>query len=72
MLSREHRLGRATFIMLDKVSGNRARFSQKFQAPENAPRLFDLVQPVSDDVRPAFYYALRDTVVAKDIDQATR
>ena len=40
--------------------------------PENVPRLFDLVQTKDETVRPAFYYALRDTLVAKDLDQATR
>lgn len=36
------------------------------------PRLFDLIKVEDDRVRPAFYYALRDTLVANEIDQATR
>ena len=40
--------------------------------PENVPRLFDLVRVSNKDVLPAFYFALRDTLVAKDLDQATR
>ena len=40
--------------------------------PENVPRLFDLVRVSNNDVLPAFYFALRDTLVAKDLDQATR
>lgn len=35
-------------------------------------RLFDLVNCKDDKLRLAFYYAMRDTVVAKDLDQATR
>ena len=36
------------------------------------PRLFDLIKVQNDDVMPAFYFALRDTLVAKDLEQATR
>ena len=36
------------------------------------PRLFDLVKVSDEMIRPAFYFALRDTLVAKDLDQATR
>ena len=40
--------------------------------PENVPRLFDLVKAKDDKFLTAFYFALRDTLVAKDLDQATR
>lgn len=46
--------------------------------PENIPRLFDLItiQPFGDnsneDLRPAFYMAVRDTLVAPDLDVAVR
>lgn len=40
--------------------------------PENIPRLFDMVRVKDESVRPAFYFALRDTLVAKDLEQATR
>ena len=43
-----------------------------YYRPENVPRLFDLVQVKDESVLPAFYHALRDTLVAKDLDQATR
>lgn len=36
------------------------------------PRLFDLVKAKEDKFLTAFYFALRDTLVAKDLDQATR
>lgn len=45
---------------------------QRIKTPENVPRLIDLVQ-VSDPAHlGVFYYALRDTLVADEIDQATR
>lgn len=40
--------------------------------PENVPRLFDLIKVSDDRVRPAFYYALRDTLVANELNQASR
>ena len=36
------------------------------------PRLFDLVRAKEELVRTAFYFALRDCLVAKDIEQGTR
>lgn len=45
---------------------------QKIQTPENIPRLFDLVKVEDEKVRLAFYFALRDTLVANDLEEATR
>lgn len=45
---------------------------QKIPTPENAPRLFDLVKVEDAKVRLAFYFALRDTLVAKNLEEATR
>lgn len=42
------------------------------RTPENSPRLFDMVRVKDESVRPAFYFALRDTLVAQDMEQATR
>ncbi len=36
------------------------------------PRLFDLVRVKENKFKSAFYYALGNTLVAKDLDQATR
>lgn len=41
-------------------------------SPENVPRLFDLIKVKNEKVLPAFYFALKDTLVAKDLEQATR
>jgi chromosome segregation ATPase len=40
--------------------------------PENVPRLYDLVKVKDEKVKTAFYFALRDTLVGKDLEQATR
>ena len=66
-------VGHATFLCLDKQQ----RFVHKArepiqQWPEGVPRLFDLVKVTNEDLLPAFYYALQDTLVAKDMEQATR
>mmetsp|Transcript_5244 Transcript_5244/g.12460 ORF Transcript_5244/g.12460 Transcript_5244/m.12460 type:complete len:1318 (+) Transcript_5244:93-4046(+) len=71
-LLRRERLGRATCIVLDKMGMWEDRSRNPKQAPENVPRLFDLVNIRRPEYKGAFYFALRDTLVAKDIDQATR
>ena len=40
--------------------------------PENVPRLFDLVKPKDNKYITAFYFALRNTLVADSLEQATR
>lgn len=66
---RKTNLGRGNFMCLDKL---RARGMDPIQTPENAPRLFDLINAKDDKFRPAFYHALQDTLVAKDLAQANR
>jgi structural maintenance of chromosome 4 len=73
-LLRKGNYGVATFLILEKQH-HLARFVDERprpQAPEDVPRLFDLITPSSADLAPAFYYATRDTVVASDLDQAAR
>ncbi|XP_077288755.1 structural maintenance of chromosomes 4-like protein gluon [Arctopsyche grandis] len=65
-------LGRATFIAAEKQEHLRQYFNANTSFPENAPRLFDLVRVSDDRIKPVFYYALHDTLVANDIDQASR
>ena len=57
--------------MLDKIAYLQSKMQPK-ATPEDAPRLFDLVRVKDQSVVPAFYYALRDTLVAEDIEQASR
>eukprot|EP00834_Sanchytrium_tribonematis_P004729 NODE_249_length_11770_cov_0.803530.p1 type:complete len:1200 gc:universal NODE_249_length_11770_cov_0.803530:2536-6135(+) len=65
---RERNLGRTTFIVLDKQNSFN---NHKITTPENVPRLIDLIQ-CAEAHKPAFYFSVRDTIVAKDIDQARR
>ncbi|XP_068201013.1 structural maintenance of chromosomes protein 4 [Palaemon carinicauda] len=65
-------IGTATFIALDKQERWRAQCERRMQTPENVPRLFDLIKMNDDRVKTAFYFALRDTLVANDMDQASR
>ncbi|PNI78034.1 SMC4 isoform 6 [Pan troglodytes] len=64
-------IGVATFIGLDKMAVWAKKMTE-IQTPENTPRLFDLVKVKDEKIRQAFYFALRDTLVADNLDQATR
>jgi structural maintenance of chromosome 4 len=66
---RKNNLGRANFILLDKLP---QRDLSALQTPENVPRLFDLVKPKEDRFRPAFFSVLQNTLVAKDLEHANR
>ncbi|KAK2578285.1 hypothetical protein KPH14_007650 [Odynerus spinipes] len=69
---RENNIGRVTFIPLEKQQRFLSRCKEKIQTPENVPRLFDLIHVEDEDVLPAFYYGLQDTLAATNIEQATR
>jgi structural maintenance of chromosome 4 len=69
---KESNVGRGNFIVLEKIVQWGARAKDRFDAPENVPRLFDLVEVEDERVLSAFYFSLRDTLVAKDIEQASR
>jgi structural maintenance of chromosome 4 len=66
---RKNNLGRANFILLDRLP---QRDLSAIQTPENVPRLFDLVKSKHDRFLPAFYSVLQNTLVAKDLEQANR
>ena len=69
---KKNNIGTATFIALDKQERWRAQCERGMQTPENVPRLFDLIRMNDERVKTAFYFALRDTLVANDMDQAAR
>lgn len=46
--------------------------NRSLDVPENVPRLYDLIRVKDERVKPAFYYGLRNTLVANDLEQATR
>ncbi|RPD64655.1 RecF/RecN/SMC protein [Lentinus tigrinus ALCF2SS1-7] len=66
---RSQKVGRASFIVLEKLN---ERGMDKIQTPENIPRLFDLIKPKEPRFAPAFYKALTNTLVADNLDQANR
>jgi len=66
---RKNNLGRANIILLDRLA---RRDLSAIDTPENVPRLFDLVRAKDDKFRPAFFSALQNTLVAKDLEQANR
>ncbi|CCH61495.1 hypothetical protein TBLA_0E04410 [Henningerozyma blattae CBS 6284] len=66
---RKNRLGYARFILLDKLR----KFNlNRIETPDNAPRLFDLIQVREDKFLPAFYSVLRDTLVATNLLHANK
>ncbi|TKA78375.1 hypothetical protein B0A55_04732 [Friedmanniomyces simplex] len=66
---RKNNLGRANFILLDRLP---QRDISPIETPENVPRLFDLVKSKHERFQPAFYSVLQNTLVAKDLEQANR
>ncbi|KRZ94144.1 Structural maintenance of chromosomes protein 4 [Trichinella sp. T8] len=63
-------LGRATFIALDKIRDCADAIKRPFTAPKGSKRLFDLIVAEDVDVLPAFYFALRDTLVTETAEEA--
>ncbi|KXG45983.1 Structural maintenance of chromosomes protein [Penicillium griseofulvum] len=66
---RKNNLGRANFILLDRLP---RRDMASIYSPESVPRLFDLVKPKDPKFAPAFYSVMQNTLVAKDLEQANR
>lgn len=67
---RKHNLGRANFIPLDKMK--KGAHDRVVETPEGAPRLYDLINPVKPFIAPAIFLAVSDTLVAPDLETATR
>ena len=67
---RRHNLGRANFIPLDKMK--KGAHDRAVETPEGAPRLFDLITPSNFAITPALYLGVGNTLVAPDLETATR
>lgn len=67
---RKNNIGRASFIVLDKMKP--ANRSPPADLPEGAIRLFDLVKLKDDRFINAMYFALTDTLVARNLEEAQR
>lgn len=69
---KDDNVGRTTFLALEKMEHYRSKCETVPKTPENVPRLFDLIRVQDQRVRPAFYHAVRETLVAENLDQASR
>ena len=67
---RKHNLGRASFVPLDKMK--KGAHDRTVDTPDGAPRLFDLITPGHFSITPALYLAVGNTLVAPDLETATR
>lgn len=67
---RKHGLGRANFIPLDKMK--KGAHDRAVETPEGAPRLFELITPSNFAITPAIFLAVSNTLVAPDLETATR
>ena len=68
---KRNNVGRGNFLALNKTYGKYDRMMNPIQTPQNVPRLFDLINVSEERYKSAFYHYFRDTLVAKDINQAT-
>lgn len=66
---RKNNLGRANFIILNKLA---RQDMTPFQTPEGIPRLFDLVKAKNEKFKPAFFQVLKNTLVSENLPQAER
>ncbi|XP_057521763.1 structural maintenance of chromosomes protein 4-like [Amaranthus tricolor] len=71
-LLRAKNLGVATFMILEKQERHSDQLKRKVVPPEGVPRLFDLIKVKDNRLKLAFYELMRNTVVAKDLEQASR
>ena len=67
---RKHNLGRANFIPLDKMK--KGTHDRVVETPEGARRLYDMINPTKPFIAPAIFLAVGDTLVAPDLETATR
>ena len=67
---RKYNLGRVSFIPLDKMS--KGAHDRIVETPEGAPRLFELITPSNFTITPAIFLAVGNTLVAPDLETATR
>ncbi|KAK4393112.1 Structural maintenance of chromosomes protein 4, partial [Sesamum angolense] len=71
-LLRSQNLGVATFMILEKQAHHVPRLKERIVTPEGVPRLFDLINVQDERMKLAFFAALGNTILAENIDQATR
>ncbi|KAL6839198.1 hypothetical protein ACP4OV_030870 [Aristida adscensionis] len=72
LLRRRNRREIVTCLILEKQSHLLHKSKEKVNTPEGVPRLFDLIKVKDEKLKLAFFHVLGNTVVAKDIEQASR
>lgn len=68
---KKYNIGRATFLILEKIAWVDNNMKNAFRTPNHCERLFDLVKYKNQKLNHAFYFALRDTLVAPDLKIAS-
>ena len=68
---RSSKQGRGNFIALDQIGKAKEAMLRPVHPPNKAARIFDLIEVSEEEVRPAFYLALKDTLVTQDLNTAT-
>nr|CAB3464830.1 unnamed protein product [Digitaria exilis] len=72
LLRRRNREETVTCLILEKQTHLLNKSKEKVKTPEGVPRLFDLVKVKDEKLKLAFFHVLGNTVVANDLDQASR
>jgi structural maintenance of chromosome 4 len=69
---RKHSLGVSSFIILNKISRAANEMKKGWKSVPGTRRLFDLVKVPDKRVRPAFFHALRNTLVSRTLDDGMK
>jgi len=70
---KRNNIGRGNFLALSQSKNKLANVCDRpFNGPKGAPRLYDLIKLSDNEHRYAFYHYLRDTLVANNIDEASK
>ena len=69
---RKNKIGMASIIILEKISWIENNFQENYNCPPGTRRLFDLIKYEDRNLKNAFYFALRDTLVTSDLNTATK
>ncbi|XP_066363089.1 structural maintenance of chromosomes protein 4-like [Miscanthus floridulus] len=72
LLRRRNREETVTCLILEKQTHLLHKIKERVRTPEGVPRLFDLVKVKDEKLKLAFFHVLGNTVVANDLDQASR
>mmetsp|Transcript_1063 Transcript_1063/g.1326 ORF Transcript_1063/g.1326 Transcript_1063/m.1326 type:complete len:1353 (+) Transcript_1063:32-4090(+) len=69
---RKNNIGRVSFIVLDQIRAKAEKqMNSKFDVPSGAERLFDLTHCSDPSLKCALYFALKNTLVCKNLDEAS-